>query len=416
MKSVQLESITSSLIRKVFKWVILCILVFSSLQAWLNYRAIEKNFQLTVNDIANTHIPLLSVAIWDIEPETIQKQIVLLLKNKPISYVIIRASTGQQFVGGNPEMLSSGDHITRNIPSPLAGVSDVGTLELVVDHSILRQELMRSFMLVSIEVVLLAAFILVAVVTILRRDLEKPMRQLAEFVRNLQADQLSNPMNLQLPGHIYTEIDLVIDGFRTMQASIQKHITHQDALVMERTQQLEDAMASLKQLSITDGLTSCFNRLLFNERMPAEMQRANRYNRPLSIVFCDIDYFKKVNDQYGHSVGDTLLIAFAQTLRQELRAEIDWVVRYGGEEFLVILPETSFEAALEVAQRMRHQVEQGILLNLSDGQQLKITASFGVAEKEPGDTVETLVQRADQCLYLAKAQGRNQVQPEKPAQ
>jgi two-component system cell cycle response regulator len=416
MKSVQLESITSSLIRKVFKWVILCVLVFSSLQAWLNYRAIEKNFQLTVNDIANTHIPLLSVAIWDIEPETIQKQIVLLLKNKPISYVIIRASTGQQFVGGNPEMLSSGDHITLNIPSPLAGVSDVGTLELVVDHSILRQELMRSFMLVSIEVVLLAAFILVAVVTILRRNLEKPMRQLAEFVRNLQADQLSNPMNLQLPGHIYTEIDLVIDGFRTMQASIQKHITHQDALVMERTQQLEDAMASLKQLSITDGLTSCFNRLLFNERMPAEMQRANRYNRPLSIVFCDIDYFKKVNDQYGHSVGDTLLIAFAQTLRQELRAEIDWVVRYGGEEFLVILPETSFEAALEVAQRMRHQVEQGILLNLSDGQQLKITASFGVAEKEPGDTVETLVQRADQCLYLAKAQGRNQVQPEKPAQ
>jgi diguanylate cyclase (GGDEF)-like protein len=196
-----------------------------------------------------------------------------------------------------------------------------------------------------------------------------------------------------------------------MQNSIQKHIHHQDELVLERTLQLEKAMGALKELSVTDGLTSCYNRLFFNERMPREMQRATRYERALSVLFCDIDFFKSVNDQYGHSVGDAVLIAFAQTLKRELRAEIDWLVRYGGEEFLVILPETDLNAALEVAERMRLAVQNELSVLLLDGKQLRITASFGVAQKQDRDSVESLVQRADQWLYFSKTNGRNQVQP-----
>jgi hypothetical protein len=95
------QPIASLLFRRVFKWVILCILLFSSLQAYLNYRAIERNFDMTIRDVANTHIPLLSLAIWDIELQAIHKQISLLTKNTNIAYVVIKASTGQQFVGGN---------------------------------------------------------------------------------------------------------------------------------------------------------------------------------------------------------------------------------------------------------------------------------------------------------------------------
>lgn len=407
-----IEPISSSLLRRLFKWLILCILLFSSLQAWLNYRTIERSFNMMVSDVAATHLPLLSVAIWDIEPQAIQKQINLLLDNSHIAYVIIQTSTGQQFVGGDVEKLFNAERIIRNIPAPVEQNGNVGVLELVIDKSVLRQELIRSLLMVAIEVSILAIFILMAVSTILRRDLEKPMHQLAEYVQNLQANQLSGQLELDFePRHRNSEIGLVLDGFRTMQNSIQKHIHHQDELVLERTLQLEKAMGALKELSVTDGLTSCYNRLFFNERMPREMQRATRYERALSVLFCDIDFFKSVNDQYGHSVGDAVLIAFAQTLKRELRAEIDWLVRYGGEEFLVILPETDLNAALEVAERMRLAVQNELSVLLLDGKQLRITASFGVAQKLDKDSVESLVQRADQWLYFSKTNGRNQVQP-----
>ncbi|MBC3931908.1 GGDEF domain-containing protein [Undibacterium curvum] len=407
-----LEPISSSLLRRLFKWLILCILVFSSLQAWLNYRTIERSFNMMVSDVAATHLPLLSVAIWDIEPQAIQKQINLLLDNSHIAYVIIQTSTGQQFVGGDAEKIFNAERIVRNIPAPAEQNGNVGVLELVIDKTVLRQELFRSCMLVAVEVSVLGIFILITVSAILRRDLEKPMHQLADFVQNLQADQLSSQLEPDLePRHRYTEIGLVLDGFRTMQNSIQKHIHHQDELVHERTLQLEKAMGALKVLSVTDGLTSCYNRLLFNERMPGEIQRAARYQRALSVLFCDIDFFKSVNDQYGHSVGDAVLIAFAHTLKQALRSEVDWLVRYGGEEFLVILPETDLPAALEVAERMRLAVQNELSVLLEDGKLLRITASFGVAQKQDKDSVESLVQRADQWLYFSKTNGRNQVQP-----
>ncbi len=236
----------------------------------------------------------MSVAIWDIEPQTIQKQIALILKNTSIGYVTIKASTGQEFSGGNASLSKTGKHMVFNIPAPIQTDAAVGTMDLVVDRSILQQELVQNFVIVLIEVLLLAVLILLAVVAILRRDLERPMRQLATYVKNIQADQLSDQLNLDLPHtQTYNEINLVLDGFHTMQKSIQEHIQNQDALVMERTIQLEKAMASLKLLSITDGLTGCYNRLLFNERLPGEIFRSSRYERDLSIVFCDIDYFKR---------------------------------------------------------------------------------------------------------------------------
>lgn len=247
---------------------------------------------------------------------------------------------------------------------------------------------------------------------VLRQDLERPMRQLADFVKNLQVNQMSSRLELQLaPDHQYSEIDLVINGFRTMQDSIQKHISQQDALVQERTIQLQTAMDSLKKLSVTDSLTGCYNRLLFNERMPGEIRRAVRYQRALSVIFCDVDFFKSVNDQHGHAVGDKILIAFGQCLKDELREQTDWIVRYGGEEFVVVLPETPLHAAIEVAERMRRSIESN-LADLNFGAKtLNISASFGVAEKSTSDTLETLVQRADEWLYFAKNNGRNQVQP-----
>ncbi|MBI3285849.1 MAG: diguanylate cyclase [Burkholderiales bacterium] len=414
MKPAAFQPITHALIRRALKWAVLCTLVFGGLQAWLAYQNVQRDFQSAVRGIATTHVPLLSLAIWDIEPRAIQGQIDLLLESSQIAYASVKVNTGQQFAGGKAGVLNGGTTLRFQIPPPNKQVGAIGTLELVLDRSVLYRQLIHSVLLVLLESIVLTALLLGTGVLILRRNLAQPMRQLAEFVTSLKADNLSPRLQLERPaGHSYDEIDMVAEGFQTLQASIQRHISTLDAQVQERTQQLETALASLKTLSGSDQLTGCYNRSLFSERFPSEMNRAQRYAHPLSVIFCDVDHFKVVNDTHGHLTGDRVLAMVGHCLRQELRAEVDWVVRYGGEEFLVVLPETALPAALEAAERLRLGVRRGVRLQLDDRTQLQISASFGVAEREAADDMASLVQRADQWLYAAKRGGRNQVQPQR---
>ncbi len=182
--------------------------------------------------------------------------------------------------------------------------------------------------------------------------------------------------------------------------------------ILELERSLKKANEEIKALSITDPLTGCFNRGYLNEKLPREIKRANRYSRDLSVILCDIDHFKKVNDTYGHQAGDTVLKAFAKCLLDSVREGIDWVDRYGGEEFLVVLPETPFEGAKLVAERLRKAIEDREI-QTSEGV-LRITASFGVTgihADTPGSLIspDTMVKTADDNLYRAKKEGRNTV-------
>jgi diguanylate cyclase (GGDEF)-like protein len=241
---------------------------------------------------------------------------------------------------------------------------------------------------------------------ILRRDLQKPLTHIARFVGQLDPQRLSDPITLQRPDHHQNdEIDIVLEGFRTLQSGIDQHIANLDRLVAERTVKLEQAMAEIHVLSITDPLTHCFNRRLFNERIVQEFERAKRYERPLSLIFCDIDHFKNINDTFGHAAGDEILIQVADCYRDGLRADIDWVARYGGEEFVIVLPETELESARATAERRRAAIAaRGFT---SAGQTLRVTSSFGVSQLQADESVEAFLNRADRAVYQAKAQGRD---------
>lgn len=163
----------------------------------------------------------------------------------------------------------------------------------------------------------------------------------------------------------------------------------------------------VQKLSAVDPLTGLYNRRHFNTSAQLEFQRALRYDLPLSAVIMDLDHFKRVNDTYGHAVGDRVLVAVAAACMSGLRS-MDLHARYGGEEFCFLLPETPLEGVLNLAERLRAAV--AALQFDSDKGRFALTASFGVAERLAGEeSIEPLLERSDQALYQAKALGRNRV-------
>ncbi len=156
--------------------------------------------------------------------------------------------------------------------------------------------------------------------------------------------------------------------------------------------------------SLTDPLTGLPNRREFNERLEERMGAWNRRHDVFSLLLLDVDYFKKLNDRHGHLAGDEVLAAIGRALRGAIRRE-DAVARYGGEEFAVLLPSTSAEQAILVAQKVREAVARTAVNR--NGQKLAVTVSGGLATIEANERVETLIQRADSALYAAKAAGRN---------
>ena len=161
-------------------------------------------------------------------------------------------------------------------------------------------------------------------------------------------------------------------------------------------------------MTIKDGLTDISNKRQLDNVMAKEISRAQRHERPLSLLMIDIDHFKDVNDTYGHLAGDSVLKDLAAILQKRLRPD-DEVARYGGEEFAAILPETPVGGAAKIAEDLRRLVEQHDFV--VEGEHIRVTISIGAAELGRGQTMNQFYKAADEALYEAKRGGRNQVRP-----
>lgn len=184
--------------------------------------------------------------------------------------------------------------------------------------------------------------------------------------------------------------------------------------VAERTSELEVALKQvedvnqyLEKLSVTDPLTNVSNRRYFDEALSHELEHSAKTGKPTSLILIDIDHFKRLNDEFGHLVGDDCLKVVASTLNSIKMRESDMVARYGGEEFAIILPNTSETEAVQVAERLRTAIED--LEFILEGSRVRISASLGVAGTDAGVEAppELIIQLADEALYRAKAGGRN---------
>jgi len=213
----------------------------------------------------------------------------------------------------------------------------------------------------------------------------------------------------ELPVIIVTGHGSIEVAVESMQAGAADFVTKPvPAAVLHLRIQKALEHARTRRLASTDGLTEVYNHRTFQERLSQEIARADRYNRPLSVLMIDVDHFKVYNDTYGHPQGDIVLQDLARLLREMSRTS-DTVARYGGEEFAIILPETDSVGAQKISQRLCEQVERYPFpgKDLMPGGAL--TISIGVATHASAGSKDALLQAADTALYTAKREGRNRV-------
>ncbi len=221
---------------------------------------------------------------------------------------------------------------------------------------------------------------------LLARSVLQPMRELEAGAKRFAAGELG----FRLLPRSRDEISQLKQTFNSMAAT------------------LEENQLALRELSMRDQLTGLFNHREFYRLLGEELARSRRYGHPVSLLMLDIDYFKRVNDTYGHLAGDQVLRRLPDLIRSQLRVN-DLPCRYGGEEFGLILPETGQQQALEVAERIRGVVAQEPI-DLADGGRLRVSVSLGIATFPTGAAnEERLVAAADLALYEAKRTGRNRV-------
>jgi len=166
-------------------------------------------------------------------------------------------------------------------------------------------------------------------------------------------------------------------------------------------------LEELTKLTIRDDLTGLFNSRQFYNHIAQEVDRSNRYFRPLSLILMDIDNFKSLNDTYGHLSGDRVLSSTGEVIKTAIRKQ-DTAYRYAGDEFTIILPETEIERALAVAERVRQAIENETHI-LSNPRPLKVTVSIGVVEYRTDEEIKSFVHRADSAMYVSKRNGRNKI-------
>lgn len=296
------------------------------------------------------------------------------------------------------------------------GIS-IGKVVVYFSRDRLEKALWDALALHTLEV-LTMNLLLLAVLTLSLRMVFRPLSGLRDALFALASDDGEDLK--ELPKTHRTEFDEVIDGFNLTLHKLRLIILHRsqaEAEALDATRTATAALAQVKaaqealieknkqleQLTITDRLTGINNRLKLDQVLEEELHRSQRYGSGFALVLVDIDHFKAVNDTHGHQVGDQVLIEIAHLLAEETR-NVDVVGRWGGEEFLVVCPDTDINGAMDLAEKLRQSVGEHRFPVVE-----RMTASFGVAGARPGDSIHLMIARADVALYRSKEAGRNRV-------
>ncbi|MCB9494051.1 MAG: diguanylate cyclase [Desulfobacteraceae bacterium] len=447
------NSITLKMLKLIFSIYVLVASSTTIIQMGVEYYSAKKNLKAELEGYTKMFSLDLAAALWDFDREAIQRISSGIMEVPVINGVaVLDLENNGKKVIYSAGCLSENSTLKEKPNKPekelisfslendayefpieyflLNNTIKVGTIILHSDTGIIFKRLKPGFTTLIINSIIKSLALFIIFLTVGKILLTKPLSIIVASLNKLDFQDLDKYRPINIKSDYDNEFKLIEKAFNSMierlfksksrLISLQNELIKSNELleikIAERTKELSQKNKLLDELSKTDPLTSVANRRFFNEILEQEYRRLGRVSTHLSLIICDIDYFKTYNDLYGHQAGDKCLKAVADQLKAKVKRKNDCVARYGGEEFAIVLPDTNLESAVKLAEKIRKEVEYlGIKHEKPDNLSQVVTISMGVAcstialdEKEC--CFSELIERADKSLYRAKELGRNRVE------
>ncbi|MGV8843191.1 MAG: diguanylate cyclase domain-containing protein [Pseudomonas sp.] len=422
--------------RLVLATLVFCLvftLITVAVRSWSAWQANLAAMTSELTMIDQVFQRTLSKSIWEMDLESLQTQLDSVAQVAPVGRVELRILRA----GRAPEVLNqqrAEGVISKWAPSlqrmliyePYAGASEtLGELTLEGNDQVLWQRLIDEVASIVITQIIQSLMLAGLIMWLFNRSVTVHVQHIAHYLSQLSPANLQQTLRLDRSTARRDELSLLEAGVNDLQDKLSVHLAqqrqaeqdlaaHRDRLtelVDERTRELRAANARLEQLSRCDPLTGLANRRHFDELKDVEFRRAQRLGQPLSVLMCDVDFFKPYNDSYGHVQGDQCLQGLAELLKRTFARAGELVARIGGEEFVVLLPGCDADNAYLAAERLRQGLTTLAIEHRASQVAPYVTLSIGVAQFDPNTmgSFDLLMLRADQALYRAKHLGRDQV-------
>lgn len=449
----KLESSTGSISAKLLTQILGIYFLFAILatvsQLYVEFQSEKTQLKNEIRSIISTFNPIFVQSVWSLNNAQLESNIKGVMRNPKVIGVKILDEKGELMKalgiirdkdGTYHTAISADEPFTKVAPdnrwqefyefrskleynSKTRGNKAIGYLYLYSNSDPILSELSSTFIITVMSAILKTLFLWVIATIIIRRNISDPLTVISSAMDKLIPQKhKQTDTDLQSMQSKQDELSKLMATFVSMKLALEnkeKEVNNyqqglEDAKaaleikVKERTLELEKLNEKLLQASNTDQLTQLHNRRYFDEHATNHYMFCVRQHEPLAIIIIDIDHFKLVNDNYGHDIGDKCLQTVANTLQKCVHRSSDIVARFGGEEFIVLLPQTEAEDAFNIAEKIRISIENTLFY--ANGTLLPITASLGVSTLAPDSRVPLaeLIKQADQALYTSKQEGRNQ--------
>lgn len=428
------SSLASQLLKIIFGCYFLVTLVVTAFQLFAGYRQTEQHVTAEIQALQATFGPAITDAVWRFNLDVLTRILRGMNQLPIVSGVRVEDEQGKTIKADglvhnqrnkimrwqqDREQAASSAVFTGKLLSQsfdLIYVDEYGDKQklgrwtVYFKQSLILSQLEFSFYLILVAALIKTLALWFIFLFVIHRTLGQPLTALSNYIANIkykqlpgQAFTLAQPRQDEL-GHLVSTLNQTTEALREAKKENdellqQLQLSNQtlEIQVSERTRELE-------QIAMSDKLTGLANRRKLDLDLLQEVERKSRYATPLSLILLDIDWFKNINDRYGHLCGDEVLVKLAGILHQHTR-HVDLAGRWGGEEFMVICHHTELAGAYALAQSLQYEINSTVFPIAG-----RISCSFGVAELMPGETLECLLQRVDNYLYFAKQQGRNRIE------